>query len=189
MDFPNSMDFPNHLKRDSPEDASDHEGQSPLNAVKRLKESKPDEDSGLPPFGVVQAQWKTHPKNDAEGKGAILEPLREAAVHATVENFRELALNYGVEILKAYGGPRGFLVQEAGEEPRNFWKDMVAFIGDRTDVDFRKELPGNDTEIFPLHIWDLSFDPSSSTKPAPFLAVSLQLLEEILMNGFQTQGA
>ena len=181
------MDLPN-LKRDSP-DASDHdEDQAQLNAVKRLKETKPDED-GLPPFGVVQAQWKMHPKNDAEGKGAILEPLSEAAVHATVENFRELALNYGVAILKAYGGPRGFLVQEAGEEPRNFWKDMVAFIGDRTDVDFRKELPGNDTEVFPVHIWDLSFDPSSSTKPAPFLAVSLQLLEEILMNGFQTQGA
>ena len=117
-----------------------------------------------------------------------MEPLREAAVHATVENFRELALNYGVAILQAYGGPRGFLAQEAGEEPRSFWKDMVAFISDRSDVDFRKELPGNDTEVFPVHIWDLSFDPASSTKPAPFLAVSLQLLEEILMNGFQTQG-
>jgi len=105
-----------------------------------------------------------------------------------VENFRELALNYGVAILQAYGGPRGFLAQEAGEEPRSFWKDMVAFISDRSDVDFRKELPGNDTEVFPVHIWDLSFDPASSTKPAPFLAVSLQLLEEILMNGFQTQG-
>ena len=48
-------------------------------------------------------------------------------------------------------------------------------------------LPNDDSQVFAVNLWDLSFQEASSTKPAPFLTTALLLLDEILTGGFTTK--
>jgi len=104
-----------------------------------------------------------------------------------MENFKDVALKCGQTWLKAYGGPRQFLNAEFNS-PSEFYMQLRKFMGNsRADIQYLNALPNDDSEVFAVNLWDLSYHESSSTKPAPFLTTALLLLDEILTGGFTTK--
>ena len=117
-----------------------------------------------------------------------LEALREACSNATPETFQEAASSYCKALLVHHQGPLQYLLAEHGDTRDAFYAEMAKLLPERHDVSFSEALPNNEQDIFAIHPWGLSFSSTASTKPAPFLSLSLRLLDEILVSGFVTQG-
>ena len=114
----------------------------------------------------------------------------------TPENFRALAYGLGKTILEKFNGPSNYLLvvaaNDGGQEPGS---ELAKKLRNRYPARLNlpmihkpEDLPGNDSDVFCLGLADLGYFPDLSTKPAPYLQTCLQLLDEILTNGFVSQG-
>ena len=125
-----------------------------------------------------------HPKMEASSS---LDTAAWASTPIDMENFKDVALKCGQTWLKAYGGPRQFLNGEFNSAAE-FYMQLRKFMGtSRADIQYLDALPNDDSQVFAVNLWDLSFQEASSTKPAPFLTTALLLLDEILTGGFTTK--
>ena len=106
----------------------------------------------------------------------------------TPDNFRDNMLQCISAALRKAGGPWQYLNQISDKDA--FYNKLRAEFPARTDVEYLrwKSLPDNIEQSFYLHLSDFSFDPSSSTKPAPYVSTSIDLLDEYLTNDFLTAG-
>ena len=120
-----------------------------------------------------------------------LDMLMSSAAAVSVEDFYNVSYELGKALLVKHGGPRQYLLAQFPHDisSAGFVEGLrKQFDYSRLDVSFAKCVPDNDTQIFQVHLWDLSWFPEASTKPAPFLTTSLQLLDEYLKNNFLTEG-
>ena len=106
----------------------------------------------------------------------------------TPNNFRDNMLQCISAALRKAGGPWQYLNQISDKDV--FYNKLRAEFPQRTDVDYLswKPLPDQCEEKFYLHLSHFSFDPSSSTKPAPYVSTSIDLLDEYLASDFLTVG-
>ena len=119
----------------------------------------------------VQGQWKCHKDASADH----LESLLEAAVHSTVDSFKDVALSYGLAVLQSCGGPPQFLQAESAADISQSYKDMAEYVGKLADISYQHQVPDDDYEVFPVHVWSLGLGME---------AVSKHLSGEILLSGF-----
>ncbi|CAK9019083.1 Uncharacterized protein SCF082_LOCUS14370 [Durusdinium trenchii] len=75
-----------------------------------------------------------------------------------------------------------------GLDSKQFAEDLLNMFPKSDAIAFASCLPGNDSDEFNLHLSDLSWFPSASTKPPPYLHTCLALWDEITTNGFVTKG-
>ena len=139
------------------------------------------------PKQEVKQEVKVEPMQLDFGQGAV-DMLIAGAKGVSVEGFYETAYEVGKQVLTHYGGPWQFLQAEYPESRADEFQALLVkhFNCDRGDVVFATALPDNDTEVFLLRPWDLSWFQDSSTKPAPYLNTSLSLWDEVLKNTFLT---
>ena len=114
------------------------------------------------------------------------------SLNLTPDNFRDNMLKCGRALFQKYGGPWNYLseVLPSAEQIASFYVELETVFPRRADCEYTHwaTLPNNEEDVFCLHLSDLSFDPSSSTKPAPFSSTCLELLDEFLTNDFITAG-
>ena len=125
---------------------------------------------------------------DAEAKAATA-AVSMLPLHP--ESFRDNALAILTEELKQWHGPAQYLwAHYKTPEARAQFADALdlAFPA-RPELQYHRdpELPNELTSTFPVRLSDLGFSQESSSKPPPFMHISVQLLDEYLTNTVQTE--
>ena len=172
-------------KREHDNDGSDVKQEAKVAKIDPDAVSAAAESPGVQELATTSAQFLA---GLSQHQDPQLEALREACANATPETFQEAASSYCRALLVHHQGPLQYLLAEHGDTRDAFYAEMAKLLPERHDVSFSEALPHNDETIFAIYPWALSFSPTSSTKPAPFLSLSLRLLDEIFVSGFVTQG-
>lgn len=133
---------------------------------------------------------KEEPDSTGEGGHNPLPPQP-----LTVDNFRDQALKALASILTEHLGPRQYLTHHLGdvgsEACCEFAAELAAQYPTQPGVQYGslaefKQWPRDATLV--VRIKDLGFHEACSTKPPPLKVTCLQLLDEYILNGFDTGG-
>lgn len=116
--------------------------------------------------------------------------LERALKNASTEEFKDVFYKYGKGMLVKFNGVSELLNDwcSLGLDSKQFAEDLLNMFPKSDAIAFASCLPGNDSDEFNLHLSDLSWFPSASTKPPPYLHTCLALWDEITTNGFVTKG-
>ena len=105
------------------------------------------------------------------------------------EQFRDAFLSRVNAVLEAWPGSEQYLLDRypTKESQAQFARDLEAYFPRAHDVAY-VAAPPNGMQTAYVHVVDLGFTRSCSTKPAPFLKTVQALVDEIISHGFTTHG-